>query len=158
MDNSPKCILDLLSPGKLWEIILPVPPSTNALYMPIANRGRSRMVITKEYKQWRKTLDLLEWGDPQIFPHKVFIVLEIRPGPTLSDRADADNLAKAPVDALVRHQILVDDNRDYVRGVLSYFGNPVDSQGDGFAVVSLYHESVLNGKLSDPGLFEDSPG
>ena len=133
---------------------MPVPPSTNSLFMPVANKGRSRMVITKEYRQWRKMLDLLEWNQAPIFTNKVFIVIEIKPGPTLSDRADADNLAKAPVDALVRHQVLVDDNRDFVRGVLTYFGGPVDSQGDGFAVVSIFGEWVLNGKEPAPALFD----
>ena len=133
---------------------MPVPPSTNSLFMPVATRGRSRMVITKEYKNWRRSLDLIEWKEAPIFNYKLFIVIEIKPGPTLSDKADADNLAKAPVDALVRHQVLVDDNRDFVRGVLTYFGGPVDSQGDGFAIVSLFGEWVLNGKEPPPALFD----
>jgi Holliday junction resolvase RusA-like endonuclease len=148
-----KNILDILG-TPLWSITMPIPPSTNSLFMPVATRGRSRMVITKEYREWRKSLDLIEWKDAPIFTHKVFIVVEVRPGPSLSDKADADNLAKAPVDALVRHQVLVDDNRDYVRGVMTYFGGPIDSQAEGFAIVSIFGEWVLNGKHQEPALFD----
>jgi hypothetical protein len=88
-----KNILDILG-TPLWSITMPIPPSTNSLFMPVATKGRSRMVITKEYREWRKSLDLIEWKDAPIFTHKVFIVVEVRPGPTLSDKADADNFAE----------------------------------------------------------------
>jgi len=140
-------------PAPIWSILFPVPPSSNKMFFPVATRGRSRMVISPEYKKWRECLAFLDWDPCDPFRHKVFLVLEIQSGQSLI-KADCDNLIKAPIDALVRHGILIDDDRDIVRGAMSYFGAASDTPGDGFIRVSIYHESILNGLTSPPELFD----
>lgn len=137
-----------------FEIILPMPPSTNKLYMPVANRGRSRMVTTKDYRAWQTEVSLLEWTEEILLDRK-FVSLEIQCGPDFRDSGDCDNLLKAPIDSLVKNGVIVNDSKEYVAGCISFFGESVN-RGVGRVVMSIYPEELLNGKKKPRTLFDMS--
>lgn len=130
----------------IWSITVPVPTSNNKMYMPVGGskgRGGSRLIISPEYRLWRESLNLLEWNSP-VIDGRVFIGIEVRPGQTMTDKSDSDGFIKASIDCLVRHGVLADDSRKYVVGSLCYFGRPViECIHDGYAIISVYPESIL---------------
>ncbi len=147
-------ILELLSGIKPdWQIKLPMPPSTNTLYLPIATKGRSRMVTSAHYKKWKTCVAFMDWIE-SVLTYRVFITIEIQPGPGFNDRSDSNNFAKAPIDSLVANGVLVDDCKKYVAGELSFFGDPYPN-GDGIVIVRVYPEAILNGIEKPKDLFED---
>jgi Holliday junction resolvase RusA-like endonuclease len=88
------------------EVSLPLPPSTNNLYVSIGKRR----VISPRYRAW------LEAAGKELIAQK--------PRPVLGDydlwlyfvwpdqrRRDLDNFIKAVSDLLVRHKLLDDDSR-----------------------------------------------
>lgn len=151
------CILDLLG-NPICSITLPMPPSTNRAYMPIPAKKKkdgtwsgSRVISTPEHRAWKTKVSLLEW--PAMIPNRVFIVMEIQPGPDFNNSGDSDNLLKSPIDALVNNGVLVDDSKDHVAGCAGYFGSSV-SRGVGRVVVRIFNEEVLNGKKPPKTLFD----
>lgn len=129
----------------IWSITVPAPTSNNKMYMPVGGKGRggSRLIISPEYRTWRESLNLLEWDSP-VIDGRVFIAIEVRPGQAMTDKSDSDGFIKASIDCLVRHGVLADDSRKYVVGSICYFGRPVqDCFHDGYAVISVYPESIL---------------
>jgi hypothetical protein len=146
-------ILELLSGIKPdWATTLPIPPSSNQMYMPIATKGRSRVITTKVYKTWKNCIQFYDWRE-SVFLHRVFVTLEIRPGPGLKEKTDSNNYAKPTIDALVNNGILIDDSKKYLAGELSYFGE-THPHGDGVVVIRVYPESVLNGVEKSKDLFD----
>ena len=88
------------------ELRLPLPPSTNNLYI---TRGKKR-VISPKYRAWR---DDAGWA-----------LIEQKPKPVIGDfdlwlyvewpdkrRRDIDNSVKACLDLLVSHKLVDDDSR-----------------------------------------------
>lgn len=96
---------------------LPVPPSTNNLFINIAGKGR---VPSGGYKRWREAAAETLWQQ-KIKHFDVPVALTI----TVEDkgRRDVDNFAKAICDFLVRHEIIQDDSRKYVRRMTVQFGD-----------------------------------
>lgn len=99
------------------EIRLPFPPSVNALYATNKkaargkNRGRGRY-RTKEYEAW---LDQAGWElnaqRPPFFEPRC----EIRIDLDESRNGDSNNYEKAVLDLLVKHHVIKDDQKKYVK-------------------------------------------
>ena len=89
------------------------PPSTNNLFLNVPGRGR---VPSKEYSHWRQQAGWeLKAQRPGKFKTPVEITVELNP-PT--KRAfDPDGKLKAVIDLLVTHEIIADDNFNFVRSV-----------------------------------------
>ena len=133
----------------LWSIQLPLPPTTNQLFMPVATRGRSRLVTTPEYKTWRSLIQLSEWVEAPIFNIPLGVVLTTKPGVEFPESMDLDNLFKAPVDALKRHSIICDDNCRFIQYVSNVLGNAEDFTGQGMIQVDLFPAWLWTGRLPD---------
>jgi Holliday junction resolvase RusA-like endonuclease len=106
-----------LGPSKPFAIQLPMPPSTNALFGQAPGRKR---FTSKEYADWQVVAgSVLKNARPPKFPAQVFI------GITLQDSGnlDGDNRIKAPLDLLVKHGVIKDDSRKYVREIRLTWGN-----------------------------------
>lgn len=88
---------------KAHTLILPLPPSTNGLFVNAGKRGR---VTSKPYRAWKTEAGFMLKVEPKWRvggPVRLSIDL-----PT-SARADLDNLCKAPIDLLVAHGRIDDD-------------------------------------------------
>lgn len=146
-------ILDLLGEPE-WSIVLPMPPSTNQLFMPMATKGRSRFVTSPLYRDWKNSVAFLSWRESAFLSRK-FIAVEVCPGPDFNDSSDSDNFLKAPIDALVNNGVLINDSKKYVVASMAYWGqsHPV---GKGVVVVKAFPESIFNGKESEKFLFDEN--
>lgn len=85
-------------------IRLPVPPSTNNLFINARN-GRGR-ILSPDYRAWRKTaakaLTLSSWDMPSR-PYGITIRVNV------NHQSDIDNRTKAVLDLLVEHKIIDGD-------------------------------------------------
>jgi len=92
-------------------VIVPLPPSTNALF---ATVGRRR-IVTREYKAWQAVaypiLSML--APPESTPCEVWLTIR---GKKVNRRRDVANVEKALTDGLVACGVLPDDNLKYVVG------------------------------------------
>src|SRR3569832_786395 len=96
-----------------WSLTIPMPPSVNNLF-PSVNGKR---VPSKQYRQWKEEADACLWQAPKPLPKftgRVTVALSFGKTKGLSD---VDGRIKAPLDWLVRHQIIVNDDSRYVRRV-----------------------------------------
>lgn len=86
-------------------IRLPVPPSTNNLFLNVRGRGR---IASPQYRAWRTEAGLkLNLAKPMPFGKaKVQVTLFV---PRKPARRDIDNFAKGPLDLLVSHKVIDDD-------------------------------------------------
>ena len=106
------------------RLILPIPPSTNNLFINIAGRGR---VISGEYQRWRAAAtDSLWQQKTKCFDVPVSITITVED----KGRRDVDNFAKGICDFLVTHKIIEDDSRKYVRRLTIQFGDVKECQVD----------------------------
>lgn len=144
-------ILDLLGEPE-WSIILPMPPSTNQLSIPVATRGRSRFVTSPIYRDWKLQTAFLPWPESSFLSRK-FIGVEIRTGPDFNNAGDCDNLIKPVIDALVNNGALIDDSRKYVCAALGWWG-PSHPIGKGVVRACVYPEKVFNGVEDPKELFD----
>ncbi len=86
---------------------LPVPPSTNNLYVNIPTRGR---VPSMRYKTWRRAAENeLKAQQRPAEPIAVPVLVEIEVGRKDKRRADVSNRTKAVEDILVIAKVLADD-------------------------------------------------
>jgi len=86
----------------MMVIDIPVPPSTNKLFVNVPGRGR---VKSSEYRKWRDTAGRSIQSQPHAkVPGRVSITIEVRRG-----RGDIDNKVKAVLDLLVLHRLIDDD-------------------------------------------------
>ena len=90
---------------------LPFPPSVNAMFFNVPGRGR---VKTTDYKAWELEAGLmLRRQKPTIFSERVEISVDLDE----TRRGDADNRFKAVADLLVKHGVIPDDSKRYVKRV-----------------------------------------
>jgi Holliday junction resolvase RusA-like endonuclease len=97
-------------PAETVELVLPVPPSTNALYRNKRGGGR---VKTEAYRIWRAAAEQL--GNAQRPGRRVGqsdLSLYVPPG-----RADRSNLIKPLEDAAKAIGVIADDSPKYIRNV-----------------------------------------
>ena len=92
-------------------IRLPFPPGSNNLYP-----GRGKRFKSREYTAWIQEAGLeLMAQRPRKFLAPVNVSIELhRPD---DRRRDIDGLIKAPIDLLVRHSVLPDDNWKFLASV-----------------------------------------
>lgn len=50
---------DRLTERVFPPLVLPLPPTDNYLRMPVVFRGRASLILTKEYRAWKKQLEVL---------------------------------------------------------------------------------------------------
>lgn len=92
---------------------LPWPVSVNAMFRNVPGRGRAK---SEPYKKW-----IIEAGwtlrsyRPRKFLVPVHVAVEVNP-PT-GRCFDLDNLQKGLLDLLVKHEVIPDDSRRWVRKV-----------------------------------------
>jgi Holliday junction resolvase RusA-like endonuclease len=92
----------------MFTVRLPVPPSTNELFVTFRQRGGIERAKTKTYKAW---IEAAGWAlnvqRPQ--PIKGHVSLDI--SVPLNRRRDLDNHLKALLDLLVGHSLIEDDRK-----------------------------------------------
>lgn len=91
---------------------LPVPPSTNNLFVTV---GKRRRVLSPEYRDWKAlAAGMLLQQRAKPFPTPCRVTINVD---ETQSRADIDNLAKAPIDALVAFGVLPGDSNKHIRRV-----------------------------------------
>ena len=98
--------------GSVWHT-LPFPPSANNLFVNAGKRGRVR---SSRYDLW---LNEAGWELKSQRPQKMLgrVAVTIALCPISKRRQDADNLNKAVLDLLVKHQVIEGDDSRFVREV-----------------------------------------
>ena len=103
------------------KLELPFPPSVNNLFLNVRH-GR---VHTARYRKWiERANDAMWFQDKTKFDGPVTIDITVED----TGRADLDNLSKALLDHLVRHEIIQDDGRSVVRGLSLKWGKVKGAQ------------------------------
>tara|TARA_R110000803_G_scaffold50710_3_gene105063 strand:- start:760 stop:1113 length:354 start_codon:yes stop_codon:yes gene_type:complete len=101
-------------------VLLPFPMSVNTLYTNVKGRGR---VTTGRYRDWQwEAALMLKKQTLRKFDKRVDI--EIRCGKGRANQ-DISNLIKSVEDTLVKNDILIDDNKKYVRSVKASWDDDV---------------------------------
>ncbi len=109
------------------SIKLPFPPSTNTLFKNLVIKGQMRRAISGRYKQWREyAKTLIQLAKPNRFDKPVVVTLRLFP-PDIQAR-DADNYAKAVLDALAMMCVFPDDNSKHIRELRIIWDNPDDEE------------------------------
>lgn len=90
-----------------WTVKLPVPPSTNALFVSFIDRsGTKARAKTKEYKAWITAAGfMLNTQRPAPIKGPVAVAISV----PRNRRRDLDNHLKASLDLLVGHSLIEDD-------------------------------------------------
>jgi Holliday junction resolvase RusA-like endonuclease len=89
---------------------LPVPPSTNNLFLNAKHGGR---VPTPEYRAWQEEAGwLLQAQKPKLVPHPFRIDIKMSENANI----DCDNALKAPIDLLKKHGVIQNDSKKFMRG------------------------------------------
>lgn len=118
---------------KLDRVTLPLPPSTNNLFVNARGRGR---VKSKEYAAWAARVVPMLWElkPPERLPCTFFWLLTGQ----VSVLRDGDNTLKPLLDACVKAGVIKDDSLQYVRG---WCGHAEVGPGD--PCVHVWFEGVL---------------
>ena len=93
-------------------ILLPFPVSVNGLYANVRNRGR---VKTKRYLSWELEAALM-LRKQKLTTYEKRVDLDIKCGGGRKNQ-DISNLIKSVEDTLIKHGILIDDSKEFVRSV-----------------------------------------
>lgn len=92
----------------MFTVRLPVPPSTNALFVAFKQRGGIERAKTKEYKAWITAAGLmLNVQRPKPIKGRVQLWIHV----PRNNRRDLDNHLKALLDLLVGHSLIEDDRK-----------------------------------------------
>lgn len=92
----------------MFTVRLPVPPSTNSLFVTFKQRGGIERAKTKEYKAWITAAGwALNVQRPQPVKGRVIVNIHV----PRNNRRDLDNHLKALLDLLVGHSLIEDDRK-----------------------------------------------
>ena len=95
-------------------IALPMPPTTNNLFV---NRGAKGRFRSTEYKAWAAEAGYrLNAQRPPLMAGKVAILIEVEE-PKTARRQDVANREKAVTDLLVSHRVIQGDDQRFVREI-----------------------------------------
>jgi Holliday junction resolvase RusA-like endonuclease len=104
---------------------VPIPPSANHLWRTVRGRRRVRVILSASYRKWLDVaVPLLRIQMDQVKEYPVAILVEIKGGKGWRKNRDCSNAIKAVEDAVKHAGRIVDDNTDYVQGVLAYYVPP----------------------------------
>ena len=104
-----------------WSFTLPIPPSVNQIWFPIG----SRFATSEKYKAWQthaNQMMLTQQRPKEPLAGRLTIHITL----PYSARADADNLAKAPIDLMQSAGVIRNDRQ--VDRLLVYRAAHVDDQ------------------------------
>ena len=91
-----------------FTVRLPVPPSTNALFVTFRDRGGIRRAKTKEYLSWITAAGfMLNTQRPKPIKGRIEVEIMVK----RNNRRDLDNFLKAILDLLVGHSLIEDDRK-----------------------------------------------
>jgi len=93
-------------------LVLPDPISTNNLFGNLPGRGR---VVTRDYKAWRKVVAQILSAQRPLPQFALPVEMTFYVGEKRIGQMDTDNVFKAFTDALVKHGVIHDDSRKWVR-------------------------------------------
>lgn len=135
-----------------WSVVLPLPPSTNTMYVNVPGRGR---VPSKKYREWKKqAAQSLKRMPKVLVPVEVRII--IRPGKFWRRNSDIANREKAVTDALVTAGIIPQDDCLCVsRLVMEY--RPIPEPGKGIPPVVIVMVKSCSIASQPLGSLEDDP-
>lgn len=95
------------------RVALPMPPSTNNMFVNVAGKGRVR---SQEYKGWAKAAGWIVKAQ-RIRKFDVPVTVRIEVNNPRGLGFDIDNRIKAVLDILVSTEVIVDDSAKWVRGI-----------------------------------------
>lgn len=103
----------LTAAGERRCVVLPYPPSVNALYRAV--KGRS--ILSEKYREWQyEAGQVLGLQRPLPVPGAVNVTVELSPPD--KRRRDIDNAGfKAVLDLLVKHRVIEGDDSKFVRQI-----------------------------------------
>jgi Holliday junction resolvase RusA-like endonuclease len=96
-------------------INIPLPPSTNNLFINLKRGGRTE---SPKYRAWKKEVSPILESVPAVKSYPVQLTLAVRVGKGWRSNSDIANREKAATDALVSAGILKDDTCKYVQRVV----------------------------------------
>lgn len=96
------------------DLVLPTPPSTNNLFATAGNRR----IKSPAYEAWLKNAEAVLWTQ-RVERIRGPVVIEI--GCEDNPARDLDNQSKAPIDFLVRYELIAADNGRIVRRLTLYW-------------------------------------
>jgi Holliday junction resolvase RusA-like endonuclease len=107
----------------LSSVEVPVPPSVNNLFgtgRPNKKTGKIRRFVTDKYEQWLEISRPLvrQMKPPAEYPVETLLILR---GAGINSQRDIANIEKAPIDALVKEEVLAGDQLKYVTGAHQLF-------------------------------------
>lgn len=107
---------------KSFTLNLPIPVRLNAMYTNRSKAGMRGRMLSKEYVAWKKDADDALWLQKPLpsFPGRVAILIDCGETKGLSD---IDGRIKPLCDFLVRHKIIVNDDRRYVRMIIAQWSS-----------------------------------
>lgn len=109
LGKEPRVVRGKIGPHDSVTLDLPFPPSVNNLF---ANGSRGRFP-TQQYRDWQSAAGWKLLADrPSRIPGPVRITFQFE---EKAGRRDLDNLQKAPLDLLVKHNVIDGDHRSVVR-------------------------------------------
>jgi Holliday junction resolvase RusA-like endonuclease len=96
----------VLAPSSITQLVVPAPPSVNAMFRNVPGKGRVR---TKLYDDWRGHAGWrLKLQNPEPVRGDVVILVGVE---RANGAADVDNRIKALFDLLVEHGVIEDDSK-----------------------------------------------
>jgi crossover junction endodeoxyribonuclease RusA len=131
-------------------IKLPFPPSSNTLFKTITTpRGKIIRAPSRAYREWREyARTLIQVTKPPRFAKPVMISLLLVPPDTKA--RDADNYAKAVLDALSFMSVIPDDNSAHIRELRIIWDNPDDEEPRVMVTIELADMTGIKPPLTGP--------
>lgn len=105
-----------------FTLALPIPTRLNAMYSNRSKPGQRGRMLSKEYVAWKKEADAALWSQKPLpsFLGRVAILIDCGETKGLSD---IDGRVKPLCDFLVKHKIIVNDDRRYVRMIIAQWSS-----------------------------------
>lgn len=105
------------------NLVIPIPPSTNNLFMTVKIKGAMRRIKTNEYRAWieRAAWQVHSQVGSGTIQSPVEVTLTITGGKGFNRQRDLDNLLKPVLDLLVASRVIQGDNVNHVVKVSAHY-------------------------------------